>query len=215
MKNIWGGYDNKTKLRTIEKVGLKVCYKHSWTISMDGLWMDFPYSRYQMGESWQNLSGFDCVAFTLLMARSQSIFSAQVRVEKWWSPKLKQLQSMPTRSLTPEFFETRWLKLTLIWQPGVTPWFPHWVHHRCWYRLRGEPPAPEGKKTKLNKNCQHISPTIAKICKNSNASCLTLGLSCSICPLSWALPCRHRPHKLQNPRCCHNAHAALLSFSGS
>lgn len=55
MKNIWGGYDNKNKLRTIEKVGLKVCYKHSWTISMDGLWMDFPYSRYQMGESWQNL----------------------------------------------------------------------------------------------------------------------------------------------------------------
>lgn len=36
------------------------------------------------------------------MARSHSIFSAQVRVEKWWSPKLKQLQSIPTRSLTPE-----------------------------------------------------------------------------------------------------------------
>ena len=63
-------------------------------------------------------------ALTLLMARSHSIFSAQVLVEKWWSPRLKQLQSMPTRSLTPrtvqadaQRHEKNMPRLTSSWHP--------------------------------------------------------------------------------------------------
>ncbi len=167
MQMIWGGCDNQKQVEKHREGRFEGVFN---TVEQF-LWMDYRwtfltghipgYHWFKLHESWQNLSGFDCVAFTLLIARSQSIFSAQVRVEKWWSPKLKQLQSMPTRSLTPEFLSNGNDGCKRRF-PGVTPWFPHWVHYRCWYRLRGELPAPEKKKLPA---LQHVSQTIAKIWK--------------------------------------------------
>lgn len=174
---------------------------------MDGLWIDFPYSQYQMGilarPQWfrprclyiadgsepKHLLCTGSRREVMISQTKTTAVNAHTLAHTWvfWDPMIK------THVDFAAWCNSLMISTECITGVGIDCEVNH-LHLR--------------EKTKLNNNCQHISPTIAKICTNSNALCLT-----PICHLCWALPCRHRPHKLQNPRCCHNAHAALLSFS--